>query len=123
MIDSRDFPTELPGDPDGGAGALRWTSGVIALAAFALALLNPDAIAIWTQELTPGPRTAPLVAAADAWKAATNRIGLDAPHAGLHRAWRDGEAARWPGAPSGEARSDSGCSGSADCASGSRSPG
>ena len=97
MIDSHEFPTELPADPEGGAGALRWTAGVIALTAFALALFNAEVIADWTQDLSPGPRTARVMTAADGWKAATARLGLDAPHAGLHRVWKRAEALAWRG--------------------------
>ena len=55
MADEDDFPVKLTPDSDGGASALRWTSGVLALTALALALLNAGAIANWSQELAPGP--------------------------------------------------------------------
>lgn len=96
MTDSHDFPVDLSPDPDGGAGALRWTSGVLALTTVALALLNAGAIAGWAEELRPSPTTAKVMAAADAWKGVTARLGLDTPHARLHHSWKRAEAMRWP---------------------------
>ncbi|MCW3848864.1 hypothetical protein OF829_16630 [Sphingomonas sp. LB-2] len=95
MTDGEDFPVELSADPDGGAGALRWTVLVLAITTLALALLNAEAIANWSHELSPSPGTAHVMAAADAWKDTTVRIGADTPHARLHRAWKRAEAMRW----------------------------
>jgi hypothetical protein len=92
-----DFPTELPGEPEGGAGALRWTCGLLAITAIALALFNADAIAAWTEDLSPGPGTARIVTAAEAWQAATARLGLGAPHTSLHHVWKRAESMHWPG--------------------------
>ena len=97
MTDSHDFPVDLPADPDGGAGALRWTARILTLTTAALALLNAAAIADWTHELSPSPGTAKLMAAADAWQGATARFGFDQPHAKLHHAWKHAESTRWQG--------------------------
>ncbi|MBO9713296.1 hypothetical protein [Sphingomonas sp.] len=97
MIDAEDFPTELPADPDGGASAMRWTTGVIGLATAALALLNAGAIASWSEDLSPSPGTAKVMTAADGWQAAMTGLRLDAPHGELHRAWKQAESARWSG--------------------------
>ena len=105
MNDDHDFPVELTPDPDGGAGALRWTAGVLALTALALAMLNAGSIANWSHELSPSPGTAKVMAAADAWQGATVRFGLDAPHAGMHRVWKRAESMRWPGEGPAETRS------------------
>lgn len=97
MTDSHDFPVDLPADPDGGEGALRWTAGILTIATLALALLNAEAIAGWTHDLPPSPGTARVMTAADAWHDATGRLGFGAAHAGLHQLWKRAQASRWPG--------------------------
>lgn len=97
LADSYEFPTDLPADANGGAGALRWTATVIALATLLLALTNAQSIRSWTEELPPGPRVLQLVAAANDWEAATADLG--AGRARLHRVWRGMEEARWTGPP------------------------
>lgn len=99
MANEDDFPVKLTSDADCGAGALRWTGGVLALTTLALALLNAGAIANWSQELAPGPHTAKIMAAAETWKNATVRLGLDRPHASLHGEWKRAQSTRWPGEP------------------------
>jgi len=95
MTDSHDFPADFPADPDGGPEPLRWTSGVIALTALALAVLNTEAIVSWTQELPAGPSTAKVMTAADAWHAGTAELGLNIPREKLHRTWKQAETMRW----------------------------
>lgn len=95
MTNSHDFPAEFPPDPAGGAAALRWTIGVIAPAALALAVLNTQSIVDWAQELPPAPSTAKIMAAADAWQASSAALGLDAPRNALHRVWKRAEAMQW----------------------------
>jgi hypothetical protein len=96
MTSSPDFPAEFQADRDGGGEALRWTVGVIVPTAFALALLNAEAIASWTHDLPASPRTAKLMTAADAWHARTAALALHAPRNVLHRAWKRAEATGWP---------------------------
>jgi hypothetical protein len=86
------FPTEFPED----TGALRWTCGILAITAVALACFNADAIAGWAEGLSMNPTTARIVVAADAWQGAMNAAGLGAPHADLHHVWKRAEAQRWP---------------------------
>lgn len=97
LADSYEFPTDLPADVDGGAGALRWTAGVVVLATVLLALTNAQSIRSWTEELPPGPRVLQLVEAANGWEAGT--AGLGWPRARLHRLWRGMEEVRWTGRP------------------------
>lgn len=97
MTDSHDFPVDIAPVPGDEAGALRWTTVTLALCTLALALLNAGAISGWTQDLPPSPRTAKLMAAADAWHDLTAAAGLDQPHAKLHHVWTRAEAAPWPG--------------------------
>ena len=104
MSDAREFPTQLADDPDGGAGALGWTTGVIALTAAALALFNAGSIATWAEDLDPGPATIKVVTVADAWQDATARLGLGAAHADLHRAWTRAQSAHWSGYEGGQDR-------------------
>jgi hypothetical protein len=95
MTNSHDFPAEFPADPEDGAGALRWTIGVLVPTALALAMLNAEAIVNWAQELPANPRTAQAMTAADDWNARTAELGLDGPRKALHRAWKRAQAARW----------------------------
>ena len=97
MPNDHDFPVALAPDPDGGAGALCWTAGILVITTLALALLNAGAIANWAQELPASPATAKLVGAAEAWQGTTTALGLETPHATLHGAWRQAESARWTG--------------------------
>jgi hypothetical protein len=94
-MSSHDFPADFPGEPEGGADPLRWTIAILVLTALALAALNAEAIANWTEELPADPRTAEALAAADAWNARTTELGLDAPQKALHRAWKRAQAVRW----------------------------
>ena len=96
MTDNHDFPTDFAAGPAGEAGALRWTSAVLALTALALAVLNAGAIAGWAEDLPASPGTARVMAAADAWQTETAQLGLDAAHAGLHSGWKRAQAMPWP---------------------------
>lgn len=94
MVEEQDFPTALADEAD--AAPLRWTAGVVALTALALALFNAGAIAAWTEDLVPGPGTTRAVIAAEHWKDTTARIGLGTPYTALHHLWKRSESARWP---------------------------
>jgi hypothetical protein len=96
MTDSDNFPARFPAEPGIGAEPLRWTVGILAPTALALAMLNAEAIANWVAELPAEPGTAKALAAADAWNARTAELGLDAPRKHLHRAWKRAEAMEWP---------------------------
>lgn len=94
--DSYEFPADIGDDDD--PGALRWTTTVIAVTAGLLALFNAQALTGWAEELTPGPTSVKLVAAATMWEDTTGSLGL--PHARLHKAWKQVERAEWtPRAP------------------------
>jgi hypothetical protein len=96
MTSSDDFPAEFPSDPQGSAKALRWTTEVLALTALALAVLNPEAIVNWTEDLPAAPSTAKAMAAADAWHNQSAALGLDSPRKVFHHAWKRAQTARWP---------------------------
>jgi hypothetical protein len=95
MIDAYEFPTEMPDDV--APGALRWTATIIGLTTALLALFNAQAITGWVEDLTPGPSTVKLVAAANSWEEATASAGLGKGHARLHKAWTRVERTRWSG--------------------------
>lgn len=97
VADSYEFPTDLPADANGGAGALRWTATIIVLATGLLALTNAQSIRSWTEELPLGPRVLQLVAAANDWEAVTS--GPGGARARLHRIWRGMAEARWTSQP------------------------
>ncbi|GEM_PF-1157294 len=92
--DSYEFPTDLAEEADT-RGALRWTIGVIATTAVALALTNAGAISGWASSFDPQPGVLALVRAADGWEETTARLGLGAPHARMHRVWKRMELVRW----------------------------
>jgi hypothetical protein len=96
MTESDDFPAQFPPDPRCGAQGLRWTIGVLAPTAIALAVLNSQTIVDWVEDLPATSTTARAVAAADAWHSSVAQFGLDAPRDSLHRAWIRAEAMRWP---------------------------
>lgn len=97
MHDLYEFPADFADDPEPPRASLRWTASVIALATIGLALLNPSAIDGWVSDLPPGPVTARLAVATDAWAEAANHIGLGAGHARMHAAWKAAERADWTG--------------------------
>lgn len=99
MTEDHDFPVDLPADPDGGTGALRWTSGILIATTLALAVLNASAIASWSHDLPPSPGTAKVMAIADAWQDKTARLGFDRPHAKLHKVWKRAQSSQWPKPP------------------------
>jgi hypothetical protein len=84
-----EFPTEFPDD----SGALRWTCGILAITALALACCNADAIAGWAEGLSMNPTTARIVVAAEAWQGEMRIAGT--PHAALHQAWKRAEALKF----------------------------
>jgi len=97
VSDLYEFPTDFADDAEPPRASLKWTASVIVLATAGLALLNPSAIDDWVGDLPPGPTTAKLAAATDAWAEAANHIGLGAGHAELHAAWKAAEHADWTG--------------------------
>jgi hypothetical protein len=94
--DSYEFPTDLAEETEPGS-ALGWSSSVIALTTAVLALTNAGAISGWAASFDPQPVTIALTHAADGWDETTARLGLAAPHAHMHRAWKRLEQARWQG--------------------------
>jgi hypothetical protein len=95
-------PVDLPGDVEIGAGALRWTSIAVAVAAVFLLFFNAVTIDDWARDLPPGPAAERLTEATGAWAAAMGRIGLTAPRAIVHGEWKKGQALRFD-APAGAA--------------------
>lgn len=94
--DSYEFPTDLAEEANA-QSALGWTSIVVATTAALLALTNAGAISGWAASFDPKPGMLALVHAADGWDEATARLGLAAPHARMHKAWKRMEQARWSG--------------------------
>jgi hypothetical protein len=88
-----DVATELPATALPGLAQMAVAVGI---AAFGLLLLNAHALAGWAGALEPGPRTAPIVNAADHLAEQTAARGLDRPRAALKSFWDDVKAARWP---------------------------
>jgi len=94
--DSYEFPTDLAEEANA-QGALGWTALVVATTAGLLALTNAGAISGWASSFDPQPGVIALVHAADGWDETTARLGLGAPHARMHKAWKHLEQARWSG--------------------------
>lgn len=90
-------PVDLPGSTLIGGRPLLWTTVTIAVAALMLLATNGFTLAAWAAEQTPSATMARVVAAADGWQAATDRIGLGATRAWAHRLWKRAQAARFPG--------------------------
>jgi hypothetical protein len=90
-------PVDLPGDPAEDGHALRWTTIAIAVAAAFLLPFNAVTIDEWANELPPSPAAARLTAVTGAWFGFTERVGLAAPRATLHAAWKRGEALTFAG--------------------------
>jgi hypothetical protein len=88
-------PVDLPGSQLIGGHPLRWTTGVIAIAALFLFLTNAKTIHDWADELEPGPWTEKLVEASGQWQDITDRLGLGATRAGAHELWKAGQRARF----------------------------
>jgi hypothetical protein len=96
MADDFTSPVDIEASADGlpGLGQLAVALG---LALILLGLFNAHALAAWADGLTPGPRTAPVAAAAHDLADRLAARGLDTPRAVLHDAGEQAKAARWPG--------------------------
>lgn len=94
--DSYEFPTDLAEEPNA-QSALGWTIIVIATTSAVLALTNAGAISGWAASLDPQPAVIAMMRVADGWDETTARLGLGAPHARMHKAWKRMEQARWSG--------------------------
>jgi len=92
-----EFPVDLPDAATEQRPALGWTAAILAAATLLLAVANAASIDSWGADLPPGPGVARIVDAAGRWRATTDRAGLGAPRARMHRLWKQMEAARWPG--------------------------
>jgi len=90
-------PVELPTDEQSRTRPLAWTTTVIAVATLFLFLTNAVSLNGWAAELPPSALSARLIAATQAWEDVTGRIGLGAPRAAVHGAWKKAEAARFGG--------------------------
>jgi len=97
MTAAQEFPVDLPGGPVGQDHGLRWTAIVLGVATASLLLTNAGAIESWGDDLSPSPGVARVVEDAGRWRATTDKAGLSAPRATLHRGWKRLEGARWPG--------------------------
>jgi hypothetical protein len=81
-------PTSIPG---------AWHMAVaVGMAAFALLMLNAQALASWTGALPPQPRNLAADAAAQGLAAHTAARGMDRPHAVIKQGWDRAKAMRWP---------------------------
>jgi hypothetical protein len=91
------FPVDLPeasAEPDHAFG---WTAIIFCIATLSLGLTNAASIDSWGAELPPSPLVARFVDGADRWRVTTDRAGLGAARATMHRIWKQLERARWPG--------------------------
>ncbi|MDB5684010.1 MAG: hypothetical protein JWM38_2570 [Sphingomonas bacterium] len=88
-------PVDLPGSTMIGGRPLLWTSIVIATATAFLALTNAITIDGWAKELPAGPVAARVIAVTEGWVTLTDRAGLGAPRAFVHRQWKKAEALRF----------------------------
>lgn len=92
-----DFPVDLPDAPPPAPHDLRWTASVIVMVALGLAAANAGSLSGWAGDLPPSETVVRFVGAVDGWHAATDRVGLGAPRAAMHEAWKKLESARFPG--------------------------
>ncbi len=69
-------PIDLPASAVRETGGLGWAFGVVVISSLILPLVNAHALANWADQLPVEPRTAPIVAAADAWQARARDLGL-----------------------------------------------
>jgi len=97
MSDLYEFPVDLPDQGDDGHATLKWAGTIVALATLGLALVNPNAISFWVDDLPPGPTNLRLAAIGEGWAQAVGRLGLSAGHAKLHAAWKSAERTDWKG--------------------------
>ena len=88
-------PVDLPDPPAPLPHGLRWTSQVIAIATLVLALLNAHAIRGWSYQLTPNAWSAEVVAAAETWYDALDRLGLNRPVEAMHDDWQSFKGMRF----------------------------
>ena len=97
MADAFESPVDIAAEvaPTALSGLAQMASAV-AIAAFLLLLFNAHALASWADGLAPGPRTAPVNAAAQALAAQTQARGFDGPRAALKSGWDAVKAQRWP---------------------------
>jgi hypothetical protein len=77
--------------------SLAWTGGVIAAITVLLALFSAASMRSWAETLPPTPQDAVIRQAAEGWSDLTERLGLAAPRAALHDAWRAARSARFDG--------------------------
>jgi hypothetical protein len=80
----------------GSAGAVGWTSTVMACAVAGLLLFNAQSMRAWTATLAPGPLSLEARSAAETWWRTTARLGLAAPRIAIADLWAAAKAARWP---------------------------
>jgi hypothetical protein len=97
---SQQFPVDLPEAPAEPAHAFGWTAIILCIATLSLGLTNAASIDSWGADLPPSPLVAQFVDGADRWRETTDRAGLGAARATMHRLWKRLERARWPGRPS-----------------------
>ena len=88
-------PVDLPGSTTIGGRPLLWTSVAVYLAAAFLLLTNAVALNGWAVELPPTATSARIVAVTEGWQAATERLGLGAARATVHRWWTQAQDARF----------------------------
>ena len=90
-------PVDLPGSTLIGGAPLRWTTVVIATASLFLLFTNAATLDGWAKELPPSALAERLTTATTGWMELTDRLGLGAPRAFVHREWKRVEAAQFQG--------------------------
>jgi hypothetical protein len=97
MADPYEFPTDLGDDVEPPRDAMRWSATVIGLSTLGLALLNPEALDGWVNDVPPSLWTLRLSTITGAYAEGAENIGLGTAHARMHRAWKKAERADWSG--------------------------
>ena len=92
-------PVDLPEPAAPLPRPLAWTTTIITLATFVLALLNAHAIRGWAYQLPPNAATARVVTAAESWYDAADRLWLNRPVETMHGWWQAAREARFQRPP------------------------
>lgn len=88
-------PVDLPGEPIERGRPLVWTTITIFVAALVLLVANAGTLSAWVDEKPVSEVQQQASAAAAAWKAAMDDIGVTAPRDALHQRWKQLQAARF----------------------------
>lgn len=90
-------PVDLPPPAEPLPDSLLWATIVIAIATLVLLALSATALRGWAYELEPGRYTSPVIAAAEDWHDAAERLGLTAPTDAMRGWWERARAWEFSG--------------------------